>query len=223
MAGARGAAGPRGRSGAEPGGVPRGGSAPRRAQRRSPPPAGTALTAGSATFTPRYGAGRGGAVPTRCRYGGSAGVRCARPRVRLSAVICRVCAIPCGSQPPPPPLAPWPWDRGGCDRARRPVPPGATWAGGRSPEPTHTASFGAPGGPRWVPAVPSPQTGPWRSVGVGRVRCRRPHLVAVPVPAVLREPLSPSLTLAPAAAVQRELLSAWYKYSWELPEIHRAR
>lgn len=27
--------------------------------------------------------------------------------------------------PPPPPRVPWPWDRGGCDRARRPVPPGA--------------------------------------------------------------------------------------------------
>lgn len=47
--------------------------------------------------------------------------------------------------------------------------------------------------------------------------------VAVPVPAVLWEPLSPSLTLAPAAAVQRELLAAWYKYICELPKIHRAR
>lgn len=156
MAGARGAAGPRGRSGAEPGGVPRGGSAPRRAQRRSPPPAGTALTAGSATFTPRYGAGRGGAVPTRCRYGGSAGVRCARPRVRLSAVICRVCAIPCGSQPPPPPV---PHGRG--------IGVAVTAHGARCRP--------VPRGPAAVPrSPPTPLPLGLRGDRVGSLRCHRP-------------------------------------------------
>lgn len=170
---------------------------------------------------------RGGAGRFPPVVGTAAPRVCAAPVPASASPPSSVGSAPSRAVPNPPP--PVPHGRGigvavTAHGARcRPVPPGATWAGGRSPEPTHTASFGAPGGPRWVPAVPSPQTGPWRSVGVGRVRCRRPHLVAVPVPAVLREPLSPSLTLAPAAAVQRELLSAWYKYSWELPEIHRAR